>query len=260
MHILALAGTGYAAPGLLERVHRPRLVDASDAQLTPVVRLRGLVGDREISRLHEAAAAVRAEVGDVVRANGLEPGSWRTVYMNHRLADLVPEVHAKLHSAVREVDARHWQIIDEPNRRSLNLRVAEYHTVLPSGGLPMHKHHDRGSLITMDLMLSSPGADFEGGIFQTLEADGNLRRHHFDRGDALFFLSHKYHCVSPVSTGKRTVFVSELWDGLERRCNCRCLQPWGPCYCMYAPDPALGAIKFGETCTWPREPGSDGTN
>ena len=111
-----------------------------------------------------------------MRANGLEPGSWRTVYMNHRLADLVPEVHAKLHSAVREVDARHWQIIDEPNRRSLNLRVAEYHTVLPSGGLPMHKHHDRGSLVTMDLMLSSPGADFEGGIFQTLEADGNLRR------------------------------------------------------------------------------------
>ena len=107
MHALALAGTGFAAPreaGLLERVQQPRLVDASVAQHTPVVRLEGLVGEREISRLHEAAAVVRAEVGETERTNGLEPGSWRTVYLNHRIAQLVPEVHAKLHSAAREVD------------------------------------------------------------------------------------------------------------------------------------------------------------
>ena len=255
MHTLALACpslTPACEAGLLRRLERPRLVDASVAQHTPVVRLRGWLGEREMSRLHEAARTVRDEVGEVVRANGLKPGSWRTVFMNHRLAHLVPEVHASLHEAAREVDARHWQVIDEPNRnrRSLNLRCAEYHTVLPSGGLPMQKHHDRGSLITMDLMLSTPGADFEGGTFQTLEPDGALRRHAFDRGDALLFLSHKYHCVSPVTRGERTVFVSELWDGLERRCNCRCLQPWGPCYCAYAADPALGAIKFGETCAW----------
>ena len=82
----------------------------------------------------------------------------------------------------------------------------------------------------MDLMLS-PTSDFEGGTFSTLESNGELRDHTFEQGDLLVFLSHKYHMVSPVTSGTRKVLVCELWDGLERRCNCRCDLPWGPCNC-----------------------------
>ena len=52
----------------------------------------------------------------------------------------------------------------------------------------VERHYDAGSLVTMDLMLSST-ADFTGGVFTTLEADGELLPHTFERGDLLIFLS-----------------------------------------------------------------------
>lgn len=38
-------------------------------------------------------------------------------------------------------------------------------------------------------MLSEPGVDFEGGEFETLEADGTFARPTFCQGDALVFCS-----------------------------------------------------------------------
>ena len=57
----------------------------------------------------------------------------------------------------------------------------------PRGALPFARHHDAGSLVTLDVMLADPRAgEFEGGAFQTLEADGALRSYpEFARGDAL---------------------------------------------------------------------------
>ena len=55
--------------------------------------------------------------------------------------------------------------------------------------------------------------DFEGGTFQTLEADGQLQPYQFELGDALVFVSHKYHCVAPVTDGRRRVLVTELYTG-----------------------------------------------
>jgi len=120
-------------------------------------------------------------------------------------------------------------------RRQLSFRCAEYHQVLPAGGLPIKEHYDAGSLITLDLMLSETG-DFAGGVFATLEADGELKEHAFERGDLIVFASHKYHCVSPVSRGLRRVLVAEIWEGVERRCPGRCHVPWGPCNCLLEPE------------------------
>ena len=53
---------------------------------------------------------------------------------------------------------------------------------------------DQGSLLTIDVLLTDP-ADIEGGVLQTLEADDQLRGHAWERGDALVFLSHKYHTL-----------------------------------------------------------------
>ena len=52
-------------------------------------------------------------------------------------------------------------------------------------------------------------------LLQTLEADGTLLSHEWERGDALVFLSHKYHCVSQLTRGTRQVVVCELWQGTE---------------------------------------------
>merc|ERR1711871_684408 len=47
--------------------------------------------------------------------------------------------------------------------------------------------------------------------YHTVTPPGNLafERHY----DLLLFLSHKYHCVSPVESGTRNVLVAELWEG-----------------------------------------------
>ncbi|KAL1504860.1 hypothetical protein AB1Y20_008630 [Prymnesium parvum] len=220
-----------AARGLAHRLYRPRLPSPEHAQQTDVVRLPRFVSDEEIASLHRLAAAVRAESGEVERSNGLEAGSWKTVFINHRLSELLPDLHRKLFDAAHTIDSAHWGGV-LLGRRSLNLRCAEYHTVLQRGGLPIERHYDYGSLVTIDLMLTDT-SEFTGGQFQTLQADGEMKSYEFERGDALLFLSHKYHCVTPVRSGRRSVFVSEIWDGVERRCPCRCNDPWGPCLCRF---------------------------
>jgi len=228
--LAALVAESRAAAGLSDRIFSPRLPNPATAQRTSVVRIPAFVDDTEIGAIHAAAAAVRADAGERLRSNGLEEDTWSTVFFNHRLAELLPSIYEKLVAAARQADAAHgWNVLDA-ERQSLAMRCAEYHTVHTAGGLPIKKHYDYGSLVTMDIMLS-PTSDFEGGVFSTLEEDGELRPHTFERGDLLLFLSHKYHCVQPVTSGTRQVLVCELWEGLARRCNTRCDLPWGPCCC-----------------------------
>eukprot|EP00962_Isochrysis_galbana_P019045 scaffold5539_cov126-Isochrysis_galbana.AAC.2 len=92
------------------------------------------------------------------------------------------------------------------------LRCVEYHRVSPSGSLPFQGHHDAGSLLTIDVLLSTSAADFdrgdsvtaadgdgggggsvtaadfEGGEFVTAEDGGHRATHAFGRGDALVFV------------------------------------------------------------------------
>ena len=89
-----------------------------------------------------------------------------------------------------------------------------------------------GSEGRAQVMLSDPARPaetFEGGEFQTLEADGSMAAHPFGLGDALAFVSHKYHCVQPVRRGRRNVLILEFWPGEERACGHRCTRHWGVC-------------------------------
>ena len=218
----------------------PRLVNIAVAQQSNVVRIPAFLSDDEIQSIHDAADTVgkNVETHDLHRRQGAPEGSWFTVFLNHRLQELLPDIHTRMMDAARAADAGSWQVLDE-ERFELNLRCAEYHSVLPGGGIPMAKHHDYGSLLTLDIMLSDSETDFEGGNFETLEADGSRASHEFKRGDLLIFLSHKYHCVRPVTAGRRRVLVCELWEGLPRRCVKRCNEPWGACVCEFGPAPTL---------------------
>jgi len=107
-----------------------------------------------------------------------------------------------------------------------SFRCAEYHHYRPGGCLPEPEHYDKGSMVTVDVMLQEAES---GGEFQTLEVDGVLHKHSFKVGDAIVFLSHKYHCVSPVVKGERRVLVCEIWSGEERTCGHRCELLQGEC-------------------------------
>eukprot|EP00966_Prymnesium_polylepis_P156290 3610723-Prymnesium_polylepis.2 len=84
------------------------------------------------------------------------------------------------------------------------------------------------SVVTLDCMLSREG-DFDGGLFQTLECDGQLKTHAFAHGDVVVFPSYKYHSITPVTRGCRRVLVVELWHGDEKHCNHRCDTAQGSC-------------------------------
>ena len=104
----------------------------------------------------------------------------------------------------------------------LNVRVAEYHRqIAPGPGINDFKHYDMDSIVTVDICLSSAN-EFSGGTFGTLETNGELMHHSFGKGDAVAFISHKFHCVEKVTEGVRRVLVLELWRGPTRTCPHRC--------------------------------------
>lgn len=107
-----------------------------------------------------------------------------------------------------------------------NIRVAEYHEMYPEGSLSGMDHCDTGSLVTLDLMLQ-PGEG--GGQFQTVDNCKRIITHSFEQGDALVFVSHKHHRVTPLREGVRKVLVVEVWAGVKRRCGHRCDVPQGAC-------------------------------
>ena len=234
---------------LAQRVQLPRLPQEAVAQGTAVRRLEGFLSDADIEAIHEAAAVVRSEAGDrevsATYERQMREGG-RTVWLNHRLGELLPGLRARMFDAAAEADRELWGGVLE-GREALSIRSVEYHTVLADSGIAMDAHADHGSLVTIDFMLSDP-SEFEGGAFQTLEPDGSLLQHTFERGDALVFLSHKYHAVSALTSGRRNIMVCEIWEGVERRCPQRCDQPWMPCHCSYRPLQLLTRWGEGRRC------------
>lgn len=226
---------------LASRVEAPRLVSEADAQRTAVKRLPRFLSEADIADVHAAAATARASaeaagfVASATYERQVREGG-RTVWLNHRLRELLPELHSRMMAAAVAADRELWGgVLDD--RAALALRSSEYHRVEHSAAaeenIPMPTHADHGSLVTIDLLLSD-ASDFEGGEFQTLEPDGSHLTHRFERGDALLLLSHKWHSVTALTAGKRNVLVSEIWEGLPRRCPQRCDQPWLPCMCRHA--------------------------
>ena len=61
-------------------------------------------------------------------------------------------------------------------------RCVELHSCGVGSSLDDPMHFDSGSIVTLDVMLDEADA---GGVFETLEADGGLKPHVFERGDAI---------------------------------------------------------------------------
>ena len=116
----------------------------------------------------------------------------------------------------------------------LNLRTIESHEYTNGGQLQRNKHYDAGSIVTIDIMLNDSNNEFQGGelsfpqfIDQELDEPNTSRTNNVDiikleKGDMALFLSHKYHNVLPIRSGKRHVLVMELWNGPEKTCPHRC--------------------------------------
>ena len=93
----------------------------------------------------------------------------------------------------------------------LSIRCVEFHTYTAGGGLMSLGHRDRGSILTLSVLLSSPAACV-GGEFITWTRDGTEKvQHGLQRGDGILFHSEKTHNVEMVTSGVRHSLVIELW-------------------------------------------------
>ena len=205
------------------------------AQPLSVVRVRNFFSEDDIRKIFALKASHAAALGTTGRTEGnyaaaYRAGAWETCYLSTDglFKSELPQLRTRLLELAYEVDAKHeWHVLSRATEPVVP-RCVELHAVERGGSLPYPEHYDSGSLVTIDVMLSSPG-DFEGGQFSTLEADGTMARHPFEKGDALVFVSHKFHCVAPVTAGTRHVLVTELWEGEERECAHRCEKHTGHC-------------------------------
>ena len=211
------------------------------AQRSRVVSAPGALSAAALAKIEAWHRDHERSLGSTGRteSNGsaaFKTGAWETSFLHtgglfHRDCSDVLET---LKAAVLRADAATQQPLLAQNggpidAGELQPRTIERHTVRPGGSLPYPEHHDAGSVYTIDVLLVDPD-EFGGGDFSTLEADGSMLEHKFGAaGDAFVFQSHKYHCVAPVTRGKRRVLVVEFWIGEARTCAHRCEHHFAPC-------------------------------
>lgn len=208
------------------------------AQGLPAVTRRNILSREEIAKIISRATEDMHRLGTTSRdADGVHKlrGPWETMYLHTDgwFKEAFPDIHSRLVQVTVAADKDEWGLLDAaPVAMRCGVPVArniEMHTVYQDGALPDPDHFDSGSLWTIDVMLAQIDEDYDGGVVQTLGKDGQLISHRLDCGDALIFPSHKCHCVSRVTRGRRRVLVMELWHGEERTCAHRCCQRWGLC-------------------------------
>lgn len=225
-----------------EDVQKSGAMDVANAQRTQVVRLEKFLSLEEIEMIHSTAKAKLESNAADSGALEAHTDSWKVLYLqsDDLFRQKLPVLRQRILEAVRQVDEDNWCLFD--NVDHVNIRVVEYHQMDEYGELADPKHYDLNSLLTMDIMLSEDGS-FEGGHLQTEEVDGTLKKHEFKQGDALIFVSHKYHCVDRVRSGRRNVMVLEFWYGPERQCSHRC-ERFGSEICTKDPAQDLYTQQF----------------
>lgn len=224
----------------------PRCMPLSEAQKTRAVKIPHFFTKDEIEQVKALGveAARDLNTGSEIRSDD-KLKAWKVLFLNESnvFAQSLPELGKKIFQLIEKVDKEEgWNL--GLSEAQCSVRVVEYHRqVAPSPGLSDIRHYDMDSLVTFDVLLND---DFEGGEFQTLECDGSLTNHTREfpaaeaengtateplqgrgnktikSGDALLFVSHKYHCVSPVIGGERHVLVIEFWRYPFRGCGHRC--------------------------------------
>ena len=160
-------------------------MDLACARETRVVHLPGLLSEAEIKQIHAAAAGAEATAwSDAATEVRTIENTWRVLYLqtNHWFQKSLPEIRQRVHDAVVRVDREQgWGLLAGAEDKG-RVRCAEYHRMAKGGSLGDPTHYDAGSMVTLDIMLTRPGEDFEGGHFSTEEADGTIRQHSFDQG------------------------------------------------------------------------------
>jgi len=227
---MGCGGFGQLSGALKDEQMQQQLPSVGAGQQTRPILLHSLLVEEEIQQIKSLSAesSRRNQKKHCMRQG------WETRYLHvdGLFQSKAPLLLQKLMHAAVAADAgpAGWNLLTQIQKSGrLNPRVIEHHLVTPGGALSDKYHFDQGSLVTIDVMLSRPNKDFDGGCFCTSEGVAEFESHPFSKGDVLIFVSHKYHFVQPVVRGKREVLVIELWEGRAPHCDHRCNLNWGRC-------------------------------
>ena len=220
----AAADAAAALPTPTDRAH----AITAAAVRTRAILVPGFLTAAEIAEVDGLWASVRAE--EAARSGGgtaelfnhpnlvglrASNHHWAFLHVERLIDKRLPHILEKVVSLMRQVDAdQGWGLLGEAGKH--NVRTCEYHEYTEGGEVSPHTHADGGSLVTSSVLLVDSAGGFTGGGFTTLEADEEtvMEWPEFSRaGDALVFVSEKWHSVDAVESGKRTSLVTELWGG-----------------------------------------------
>ena len=205
----------------------PLWVEVDQAQRSKLVHAVGLLHPSEIQLV--SATAARVAVVESPLQNNPENANIRCktcYYLNSgggsgrdgvdAMRRHAPAVLAKLlRFASKAWHAAGWGSAGGPlvgieGVAECSVRVVEYWDYSLGGNLDVPKHFDSGSVVTIVTLLE---LECEGGQFSTLQTDGSRAVHPLAPGDAVAFVSHKYHSILPVVAGNsRKSLVIELWQ------------------------------------------------
>ena len=207
------------------------LQNPSTAGNSRVVRTKQFLSLEEIQQI-VTAAQMTSDLTSVPK--------WDTVYLQDQLYFQIhhAELYEKIKALVKTVDEEHWGLLHALGKTvgaGVNARCIEFHEYALDARRTCGPHADTGSLFTVDIMLSCT-SQFQGAVFTTECGDDDdggaeskpaqlprTQRHCFEQGDAIVFLSHKVHSVTPITSGTRRVFVLEFWEGSECVRSHRCM-------------------------------------
>lgn len=202
-------------------VATPCLPEVSVARKSKVVRAEQLLDSSDRANIAQvlreiAASEPPAHFGTNTLENA-DQSAKRCTFLHRRLDLLCSKAPGVLEKvkffAAQAFDSAGWGCVDGPlanfsETDSLRVRVAEHWEYQRGGKLDDPWHYDGGSVMTVVVLLHD---DFVGGAFCTHEPDGTMLEHPIRAGDAVCFVSHKYHNVSEVIAGVRRSLVVELW-------------------------------------------------
>ena len=138
-----------------------------------MVRVEGFLAPSEVAAVHALAAQMRTD-GSAGRERRGGSSSWETAFLHtgRKFSRTLPALAARLRELAWRVDGGcGWKLLPAAGEGagSVGERCTEYHVMGRGGALAEPQHHDAGSLVTVDVMLSRPRDDFQGGEFRTLE-------------------------------------------------------------------------------------------
>lgn len=194
---------------------RPASADTRDGpEQTAAIHLHNLLDEAEIASVIASAHAMAEDYDgksfeDLLVAYG-DAHAALHMHRDGYFARSRPALNGKLVSQMRMQSASRPGSWGSP-MLPLSVRCVEFHAYTVGAALMDPGHRDRGSTISMSVLLSDP-TKHDGGRFVTWEGAAPVV-HELGIGDAILFPSEKVHNVSPLTRGVRNSLVIELWAG-----------------------------------------------